>query len=181
MDEHTAIELLRPAMEASDRIWADLGAGSGIFTRALARLLGPLGTVYAVDNDRDAVRKLQAAAVAHEPSRQIAGITAVLGDISHTLPLPPLDGLLLANVLHFVPDEEQATTLARLATLLRAEGRVVIADYDGRPANRWVPHPVPRARLRELVREAKLGDPVVVATRPSAYGGILYVAVLRPL
>src|SRR5690606_11791159 len=29
--------------------WADLGAGSGTFTRALASLLGAAGTVYAVD------------------------------------------------------------------------------------------------------------------------------------
>ncbi|HET9708004.1 MAG TPA: hypothetical protein VFP39_06855 [Gemmatimonadales bacterium] len=70
-----------------------------------------------------------------------------------------------------------AGPLGRLAGWLGPQGRVVIVEYDGRPANRWVPYPVPRARLPDLVRRAGLKPPAITAERPSAYGGTMYVAV----
>src|SRR5262245_4114906 len=53
-----AIALIRGAVTRPGGLWADLGAGSGMFTRALATLVGPGGTVYAVDNDPGALREL---------------------------------------------------------------------------------------------------------------------------
>ena len=35
-------------------IWADLGCGSGIFTNALASLMGDGGKIYAVDKENQA-------------------------------------------------------------------------------------------------------------------------------
>jgi hypothetical protein len=54
----------------------------------------------------------------------------------------------------------------------------VIVEYDGRPANRWVPYPLSVARLSEFAAELSLLPPVVLGERPSAYGGIMYAAVL---
>lgn len=86
-----------------------------------------------------------------------------------------IDGMLFANSLHFVAQPE--TVLARLAALLRPGGSVVIIEYDGRRANRWVPHPIRSDRLADVLAKSGLAPPVITARRPSAYGGALYVAV----
>lgn len=87
---------------------------------------------------------------------------------------PRLDGILLANALHFVADA--GVVLGRLAAWVRPGGRVVLVEYERRPATRWVPYPIPVARLAELATSAGLSTPVITATRPSAFGGVLYVA-----
>ena len=51
MRAHDAAALIRSAVTEPGGKWADLGAGTGTFSRALATLLGPAGTVYAVDHD----------------------------------------------------------------------------------------------------------------------------------
>ena len=103
-------------------------------------------------------------------------------DFTRPLELPgldggELDGLLLANALHFMPDA--GAVLGRLVTRLRPGGRVVLIEYDGRSANPWVPYPLPVAELPALAAAAGLSPPVVTQTRPSAFGGTLYVAVME--
>jgi hypothetical protein len=80
----------------------------------------------------------------------------------------------MANALHFVRDQAAMLTLA--ASYLGPGGRLVVIEYDHRPASRWVPYPVPAARLAELAADAGLAPPRIVGRRPSAYGGEMYVA-----
>ena len=173
-----AFDLLSSAIPEGPGVWTDLGAGEGVFTRVLARRLGPQGRVYAIDRDAAAL-----AAIASPPGG--APIVTVVGDFTGDFALPglgdaPLDGVLMANALHFVADPVRL--LARLATRLRHGGHVVVVEYDRREANRWVPHPIPRARWAEVTAAAGLIAPRIAATRPSEYGGDLYVAAaLRPL
>ncbi|HEV8235797.1 MAG TPA: hypothetical protein VGP84_14405, partial [Gemmatimonadaceae bacterium] len=61
MDARDAAQLIAPAIKDGQR-WADLGAGTGTFTAALARLVGPSGTVHAVEQDATATRALEALA-----------------------------------------------------------------------------------------------------------------------
>ena len=103
----------------------------------------------------------------------------VLADISAPLELPglegdSLDGVLLANSLHYVPDA--GDVLARFAARLRPGGRVVIVEYDQHRATQWVPYPIPLDRLPELSARAAISEPVVTATKRSRFGGRLYVA-----
>lgn len=170
-----AVALIDAAVPRGARLWADVGAGDGTFTRALVEILGPEATIYAVDRDRRALDALDRWA-----RRSGANVTTVEADFTEALELPGssdpgLDGVLLANALHFVRDAGAA--LARLAMLLRPGGRVVIVEYDRRAASRWVPYPIARDRLPRVVEAAGLSAPTVTATRPSAFGGILYVAV----
>ena len=172
MNERDALALLRAAVPAADgEAWADLGAGSGVFARALASLVGAGGHVYAVDADGRAVRALRAWAA---EVRGGPAVTVLRADVAGPLPLPPLDGVLLANVLHFVPDAE--AVLPRIAAGLRPGGRLVLIEYEGRRPGPWVPYPVSTARFRELAPAAGLTPPEVVAERPSAFGGEMYVA-----
>src|SRR5438874_11045835 len=111
MDSSTAIELLRPAVATAGGTWADMGAGRGVFTRALALLLGPRATVFALDRDADAVRALTS--IRTSSRTPAARIEAMLGDLTDPPSLPPLDGILLANALHYVASARQADALVR--------------------------------------------------------------------
>jgi SAM-dependent methyltransferase len=84
-----------------------------------------------------------------------------------------LDGILLANALHFVRDGQ--AVLERLVERLRPGGRVVLVEYDRRAASRWVPFPIPASGWPALAVAAGLAGARITATRPSEYQGILYV------
>jgi ubiquinone/menaquinone biosynthesis C-methylase UbiE len=169
-----AVELIRAAMPRPAGTWADLGAGDGTFTRALVELLGPESRIYAVDRDARALAALERWAKAAAPN-----VIAVRADFTRSFEMQGLadaafDGMLFANALHYVRDA--GAVLARLAQRLRPGGRVVIVEYDRRPASRWVPHPIPAERLPALAAAAGLSSPVVTGRRRSAFGGNLYVA-----
>jgi SAM-dependent methyltransferase len=170
--EHAeAVELIRAGVTAGGGVWADLGAGAGRFTRALAQLLGPAGEVHAVDID-PAVRHLAAPAGADS-----ARVAAHVMDIQRALDLPRLEGALAANAFHFVADP--VAVARRVRALLRPHGRLVVVEYDVTARSPWVPEPLPFARLERLAGEAGFGAAEVVGRRPSRFGGrTLYAAVL---
>jgi len=173
MKHQAAVALLRSATGGAEgETWADLGAGTGTFTRALAEIIGPRGHVFAVDADEGALRVLRDRV---SPGGEGPEVTVVRADITRPLALPPLDGVLMANVLHFV--REGAALVSLAASYLRPGGRLVLVEYEGREPSRWVPYPVSIGRFGELAVGARLAPPEVVATRPSAFGGELYVSV----
>jgi SAM-dependent methyltransferase len=158
----------------------DLGAGTGLLSHALARLLGPSGRVYAIDRDTAALSVLHTSL--QDPGDASAEVLPIPGDFLHLDTLDALtrvlfDGALLANALHFAPDASQV--LRSIVHRLRGNGRVVIVEYDRRSASRWVPFPVPVERLEALAIGADLEPPHILAERPSAYGGTMYCAVLE--
>lgn len=174
MDTDQAVALIVGAVPRSPGTWADVGAGDGTFTGALAQLLGPDSRIYAIDRDARAVAALERWAAKEAPN-----VIPVGADFERPFDLPGLeeprlDGILLANSLHFVPDA--AVVLGRLVAWMRPGGRVVVVEYDLRAASRWVPYPIPPARLTALAASAGLTAPAITATRPSAFGGVLYVA-----
>ena len=164
--------MLAPAVPAEPGTWLDLGAGSGLFTQALAQRVGG-GTVVAVDQDAQALASIPASAG--------AALRTHVGDLrqlEHMEGVPEiLDGVLCANVLHFVPDP--GAVLAELARRLAPGGRVVVIEYDREQGNPWVPYPIPRRQLDALCSRAGLGPPDVVGTHASRFGGEMYVAVAR--
>ena len=173
MTPSDAVDLLAQAISTRGGVWADFGAGDGTFTRALAQLLGPMSRIYAVDRDAHAVAALEQWAQTAESK-----ILPVMGDFS--MPFDPpgnslLDGMLFANSLHYVRDPD--IVLGRLVAWIKPGGRVVVVEYDRRKANRWVPYPIPEAKLSSLTKAAGLSAPTVVARRPSIYEGEMYVAV----
>lgn len=184
MNDSDAIAMIRDAVGVSAGVWADLGAGTGTFTRALREVLGAGSTVYAVDGDPRAVRALL------ELSSSTSGnvlVAAVHADFTRPLELPGLprahahlDGILLANALHFVRDAEGV--LSRLVRQLRPGGRVIVVEYDRREASQWVPYPIPASRWPRIAESAGLTEPTITATRPSFYAGVLYTgAATRPI
>jgi SAM-dependent methyltransferase len=174
MKARDAVGLIEKAIPRTTATWADIGAGAGTFTHALAQLLEPGSRIYAVDRDARALTALEREVAV--PGVQITTVTA---DFTLPFELPDLgpgglDGLLLANALHFARDA--AAVVARLATLISRGGRLVVVEYDGRAASRWVPFPLSPARLTEIAAQAGLEPVAILATRRSAYGGTMYVA-----
>ena len=174
MQTEDAVALIRNAVEGHNGTWADLGSGRGTFTRALARVLSSDSRIYAVDRDARVLEDIARWARTEAPN-----VIAVQGDFTASIVLPEeadaLDGILLANALHFV--KEPGVVLGPLAAQLKPDGRVVLVEYDRRAASRWVPYPVSIASLGDLARTAGLQKFRVVESRPSNYEGIIYCAV----
>jgi precorrin-6B methylase 2 len=120
VDHRDHVELLRAGVPAPGGTWADLGSGTGAFTLALAGLLGPGTVIHAVDRDRGALSDLERAIGARFPA---VTLRVVVGDFTRALDLPPLDGIVMANSLHFHRDRE-------------AVARHVVGWFAGRPADR---------------------------------------------
>lgn len=167
MTDSEALEFLQSAHVKQGETWADLGAGTGTFTKALAKLVGTTGIVYAVDRDKRALEQL----AQNNPS-----IAIHQQDFTAPLALKNLDGILMANSLHFVRQQRQL--LESLSTHLKSSGKFVIIEYNIARANPWVPFPLSFERLKELARQVGFSEAIKVATKPSRYHREMYVAVM---
>lgn len=172
MEHKNHVDLLRPADLPPGGTWADLGAGSGAFTLALRELLGPDADIYAVDKDRARLAELQAAWRARfaDASR----LHALPADFTRTLSLPPLDGLLMANSLHFFKDKHRV--LRHVSSLLKPGGALLLVEYNVDSGNLWVPHPFSFETWRRLAPEAGFSQPRLLATHPSGFLRGFYAA-----
>ena len=172
MQAEDAQRLIAGAVKPGE-YWADLGAGSGTFAAALSALLGPGGAVTAIDKDARVLKQIAGTAGG-------ALVQTLQADFTRLPPLPPQDGLLLANSLHFVRD--QRGTLERLQALLCVPGKLLIVEYDMTRGSIWVPHPLPFARLKRLAADLGWPAPRKLAEQPSRYhAAAIYSALIGPL
>jgi ubiquinone/menaquinone biosynthesis C-methylase UbiE len=144
--------------------WADLGSGRGAFTLALTDLLGPSGVIYSIDKDAAALHVQGRILQEIFPDRIVNRMHA---DFTHPLHLPPLDGVVMANSLHFFRHKE--AVFKRVWRLLRPGGRLIVVEYNVDRGNYWVPYPVSYPKLKRLVEESGFGDTRLLATRPSSF------------
>jgi len=151
--------------------WADLGAGSGAFTLALADLIGPHGVIHAVDRDRGALAELRSSFVSAVPQAEVRTHVA---DFTRRLELADLDGVVMANSLHFVDDKIPVLALVR--SYLRSGGRLLLVEYDSDHGNPYVPHPMTFDTWRSLAAEAGFVDTRRLASVPSRFLRQIYSA-----
>lgn len=167
------VRLLQDGVLHKGGVWADLGAGTGNFTRALSELVGQDGLIYAIDRDRRAFERL--GALAAEKQQYHASIRPMLGDFTRPLDLAQLDGILIANALHFVRD--QVNVLQQIGWYLRPGGSLLIVEYDVRGTLPWVPWSVPFERFQQVSVAANFSTPTLVGMRRSPTSGIdMYAA-----
>ena len=103
---------------------ADIGAGSGFFTRRMARLVAPTGTVYAVDIQPEMLEILQG----YVEEEGVTGVVTVLSEFDDPkLPEGEIDWILLVDVYHEFGNHEAMLTKMRQA--LKREGRVALLEY----------------------------------------------------
>ena len=175
MDHADHVCLLRPAVEPGGT-WADIGAGEGAFTLALADLLGPGGRIVAVDRDAQALQSNEDRVRARFPE---TNLTTLVADLTGPLSLPELDGLVAANSLHYVHGERQDEVVRTLAAHLRSGGRFVVVEYDADRGNPYVPHPFSATSWQRLATDAGLVETAVIGRVPSRFLGAIYSAVAR--
>lgn len=172
MNHADHVALLRGGIrEGEGGTWADLGAGTGAFTLALADLIGPHGIINAVDRDRAALAELRSAFVSAVPQAELR-VQSV--DFTRPLDLADLDGVVMANSLHFV--EEKRPVLALVRGYLKHGGRLLVVEYDSDRGNDWVPHPLSFETWRDLATEAGFVETRKLATVPSRFLRRIYSA-----
>ncbi|ACU63291.1 class I SAM-dependent methyltransferase [Chitinophaga pinensis] len=152
--------------------WADLGCGSGTFTAALAHYLPAGSTIYAVDKAMSPDLHIPAPSVVEVSPYQ-------LDFVKHELPFASLNGIIMANALHYVKD--QAAFVRKLQKALRPDGILVMVEYDtDTPVPVWVPYPLSFTRLKKLFSAAGYGHIEKIGERPSIYGRAnLYASLIK--
>ena len=112
---------------------ADIGAGTGVFSRPLAKGVGPTGKVYAVDILAPVLAYLDERA----KQEQLTNIQSVLGEPGDPkLPANDVDLAFFNDVLHHI--EHKQAYLAALAKHMKPGSRMAIVEFDnqGDPSRR---------------------------------------------
>ena len=161
MQHRDHVNLLRDAIPEAGGTWADLGSGWGAFTLALAELIGPQAVIYSVDKDGSALRAQAQALGARFPAVAVTYLTA---DFTQPLTLPPLDGIVMANALHFVEPRRKPPVVRQIKALLKPGGRLVVVEYNTDTGNVWVSYPFSYPRWEALAREAGFSRTEQLAT-----------------
>ena len=151
--------------------WADLGCGSGLFTNALASLLADESTIYAADKNLSSFHK--------DSSLKSILIKPVELNFERTpLPFNNLDGILMANSLHYVKNKKDF--FEKIKTCLNANGCFLIVEYDMETANNWVPYPISFLSLKKLFHDVGFSFVEKISERPSVFNRAnLYSAIVE--
>ena len=177
MEHADLLRLIRDGVDSIGGRWADLGAGDGAFTAALADLLGPGAHITAVDRDAGSLRRARDDMGRRFPS---TALEIVVADFTRPLALTGLDGVLMANSLHFV--RNKGPVLESVRGMLRPGGALVVVEYGADRGNPWVPHPFSFPTWEKLAAEAGFERTRRLETIPSRFLNTLYSAVsYRPL
>ena len=138
MSYHGAAWLERPTREEEEKpyevietmglkngdIVADIGAGSGYFSRKMAKAVAPEGKVYAVDIQPEFIAMLEQV----KQEQSIENLIPVLGE-GDDPKLPPnsIDSILLTDVYHEFQQPE--AMLAKMREALKDDGLVALIEY----------------------------------------------------
>ncbi len=171
MEQEKIIELIKNGVDQNHQrqVWADLGAGGGAFTRALSSLLMEGSKIYAVDKDSRSLNKISI-----ESTVELIKLNKDFDENLHFD--ESLNGVILANSLHYIHDK--ASVFTSLRGKLAIDGRVIVIDYDIAVGNQWVPYPITFNELEALARNVGFHDVVKLGEVPSQYHRSMYSALL---
>ncbi len=172
MNHQDHVRLLHNGIPEPGGVWADIGSGSGAFTLALADCIGPEGEIISVDKDSEALQRQQQAMLVRFPYTRVRYLTA---DFAHRLSLPPLDGVVMANSLHFLRQKD--STLSQICSYIKPGGRLIIVEYNVDRGNFWVPYPFSYHTWETMAANNGFTRTELLATRPSSFLGEIYSAV----
>jgi ubiquinone/menaquinone biosynthesis C-methylase UbiE len=107
----------------------DMGCGTGMYSLAMAKIIGDGGRVYAADLWEEGIARLQ------ERIERLGtkNVRPMLADLSKTLPLPgdSLDLILMATVLHDLKEAAvQDGALAEAKRLLKRHGVFAVVEFN---------------------------------------------------
>jgi ubiquinone/menaquinone biosynthesis C-methylase UbiE len=166
------VRLLEKGISAKGGVWADMGSGEGAFTLALRDITGEDVEIYSIDRNDVCLEVQRGQFEDTFPNTNIRYITA---DFRNPLTLPPLDGIVMANSLHFSKDNTRA--LAHMRSYLKDHGRLLVVEYNVDEGNQWVPYPISFVALEKLLPTVGFTKPELLATIPSDFLHEIYAAV----
>ncbi len=153
---HPPREVGRFGIEPGMKV-ADFGAGSGAYTELLSEAVTEAGAVYAVDVQKDLLRRI----ANHARERHRNNVRVIWGDLEHPegtkLKSGLLDLVLVSNLLFQL--EAPDRMLAEALRVLKPSGRCVVIDWEHSAPKgvSWGPHRrhvIPRAKACALLEAA---------------------------
>jgi predicted methyltransferase len=147
----------RPGMDV-----ADIGAGTGLFTRLFAPRVAPKGKVYAVDISRPFIENILRTC-REQRLTNVEGIVNTPRDVS--LPADSIDLAFITDTYHHF--EYPQSMLASIHRALRPHGTMIIIDFrrDPRISTPWVINHV-RAGKDTVIREIEAAGFRLIDERP---------------
>jgi ubiquinone/menaquinone biosynthesis C-methylase UbiE len=171
MEHHDHVRLLGGVPQPGS-VWADFGSGGGAFTLALAECVGSAGAIYSIDKDKGELDRQRQALQKRFPAVSIETMHA---DFTRPLQLPPLDGIVMANSLHFLARKDAVLRLVR--GYLHPHGQLIVVEYNVDRGNIWVPYPFSFPTWQKLAEQNGFLRTRLLATQPSHFLGEMYAAV----
>ena len=102
---------------------ADIGAGTGLFSRKFSTLVGTEGTVFAIDINRNLLEHIQE----NNAAFGVENIRTVLATPDDPRIPQPVDLIFICDTLHHIDD--RAAYLGNLRNYLLPEGRIAVLDF----------------------------------------------------
>ncbi|MBI4444015.1 MAG: class I SAM-dependent methyltransferase [Acidobacteria bacterium] len=120
VDEIVAHLGLKPGL-----VVADIGAGTGVFSRPMAKAVAPSGKVLAVDVDQGLLDYITQRA----KQENIANIQPVLGKFEDpNIPIRQVDLAFFHDVLHHIENRE--AYLRNLVSYMKQDSRIALVEMD---------------------------------------------------
>ncbi|MFN0086259.1 MAG: class I SAM-dependent methyltransferase [Blastocatellia bacterium] len=110
-------------IEPGQRI-ADLGAGSGVFSRPMSLKTGPKGIIYAIDIDAELLKYLEKTA----RERNLPNIRTIVGTETDAKIPERVDLIAIIDTMHHI--QNQREYVKGLRKYLKPDGRVAIIDFS---------------------------------------------------
>jgi len=124
-EENSALLLTSLKVKPGDAV-ADIGAGTGYYTRRLAKLTGPKGIVYAEDIQPEMLVLL----TNKMAQTGLTNVRPILGTVTDPkLPRASVDMILLVDVYHEFDHPYEMT--AAMVNALKPGGRLIFVEYRG--------------------------------------------------
>ena len=159
---------------STSQIWADLGSGDGLFTAALADLLPAHSKIIALDKDQHALKTISI----HRLDVELSTVVADLNTLPKTL--TSLDGIVMANALHYIPDQSRFLLNVKAAHVKKS-GVLILVEYNLEKPNPWVPYPISKKRLLSLAEQSGFDVEVFPnSVKSKLNSSEIYSALLKP-
>lgn len=152
--------LLRAAGLTAGGTFLDIGTGSGYLAIAAAEIMGPAGTVYALDSHAASMQALRKEIAA----RRLTTMTVLAADATNPLPVPrgTVTACLMSNVLHgFAANHETDRVMKHINAALADEAVLIVIDF--------------------LPQDTGFGPPVPIRLSPDAVEGLVRPYGYEPL
>ncbi|HRX12969.1 MAG TPA: 1-acyl-sn-glycerol-3-phosphate acyltransferase, partial [Draconibacterium sp.] len=105
-----------------DAVICDIGCGYG-FMAAMLKMVAPERRIFAIDYD---AQKVELAKYAHKNKE---GLVFISGDVLN-MEIPKADTIILADVLHYMPEKQQESCIQKCMDSLNINGQIIIRDAD---------------------------------------------------